>query len=136
MPDRHAAAAAHERRAQEARLGQRALQQALGRIERDAQAEGLVARALAIDERPGAELVGEAPELAARRGPLLEVDEVHGDPALLEEALRLARRHAKAPGAGGAGDALGVSSAREARRRRSSAQALSGTGWTPGCRTP
>src|SRR5262245_20057903 len=90
MPDRYAAAAAHERRAQEARLGQRALRQALGRIERDAQAEGLVARALAIDERPGAELVGEAPELAARRRALLEIDEVHGDPALLEEALCLA----------------------------------------------
>src|SRR5215467_4580130 len=91
MPDRHAAAAAHERRAQETRLGQRALQQALGRIEGDAQAERPVAHALAIDQRAGAELVGEAPELAARRRALLQVDEVHGDAALLEEALGLAR---------------------------------------------
>src|SRR5262249_16384519 len=101
--------------------------------------ERLVARTLPIDQRAGAVLLGEPPELTLRRRALLQVDEVHGDAALLEEALRLARvlaireaedlrlhrRHAVGLGDAGTG---GASWARCWSRRRSSVQALSGTG--------
>src|SRR6267142_2911667 len=147
VTDRHAAAVPHERSAEQARLGQRALEQALGRVEGDAQTERLVAGTLAIDQGAGAEFLDEASELAARRRTLLQVDEVDGDTALLEEALRLARvlaigeaedlrldrRHDAGPPDGGS---PGASSASRARRSRSSRQALSGTGCTPGFRTP
>src|SRR5580765_177199 len=150
VTDRHAPSTPHERSPEQARLGQRALEQALGRVEGDAQAERLVARALAIDQRRGAEFLGESSELAARGRPLLQVDEVDGDAALLEEALRLARvlaireaedlrldrGHRAGLGAGAAGGALGASSASIASRRRTSCQASAGTGWPPGCRTP
>src|SRR2546425_986579 len=107
------------------------LDQPLGRVACDAEAERLEARALAVDQRAGAELLGEAPELAARRRALLQVDEVHGDAALLEEALRLARVLAvgEAEDLGLEGDHAPES---DASRLRSSCQALSGTVCAPG----
>jgi len=48
-------------------------------------------RALAVDQRGGTEALGEAPQLALGGRPFIEVDEVHGDAPLGEEALRLAR---------------------------------------------
>src|SRR5215470_4103947 len=147
MTDRHASPITHQRRAEQARLGQRALEQPLGRVKRDAKPERLVARALAIDQRAGAVFLGEASQLAARRRALLEIDEVHGDPALLEEALRLARvlavgeaedlrLHRRHDAGLGATGSPGVSSASAARRFRSASQALSGTGCVPGCLAP
>src|SRR2546430_14738551 len=62
-----------------------------GRIDDNTETESLDRAALAIDQRRGAETLGEPAELAARGRTLLHVDEVHRDPALLEEALRLAR---------------------------------------------
>src|SRR5262249_19270916 len=96
-----------------------------------------------IDQGARAEFLGEAPELAARRRALLQIDEVHGNPALLEEALRLARvltvgeaedlrldcRH----GAGlGTVASPGASSASAARRFRSAPRAPRGPGGAPG----
>src|SRR5882724_56959 len=141
VADRDAPAAAHERCPEQARLRQRALEQALRRVARDAEAERLEARAVAIDERRGAELLGEAPELAARGRALVQVYEVHGDAALLEEALRLARVlavvEAEDLGLNGAHgiDAPGWA-ASDASRLCRSRQALSGTGCRPGCRAP
>src|SRR2546425_10291919 len=131
MADRDAPAAADERRPEQARIRQRLLEKPLGRVAPDTQAERLEARALAVDQRRGAELLLEAPQLAARRRALLHVDEVHGDAALLEEALRLARILAV-----GEAEDLGLEGGHEpesdARRLRSSCQALSGTVCAPG----
>src|SRR5882724_6202574 len=127
MPDRDPPAESHERGAEQPRLGQRALEQTLGRVEGDPQAERLEARALAIDQRRRAVFLGEASELAARGRALLQVDEVHGDAAFLEETLGLARVLAI-----GEAEDLGLhrrhQAASAARRSRSSYQALSGTG--------
>ena len=49
-----------------------------------------LARALAVDQRHGAEPLGEAPQLAARGRTLLEIHEVRRNPPLREEAERLA----------------------------------------------
>src|SRR2546430_5680840 len=84
-------AAPDERRPEEARLDERLLDEALGRVAGNTEAERLERGTLAIDQRRGAETLGEPAELAARGRTLLHVDEVHRDPALLEEALRLAR---------------------------------------------
>src|SRR5262249_47603263 len=114
-------------------LRERTLEQALGRVAGDAEPQRFEARAVAIDERGGTEPLGEAPELAARGGVLLQVDEVHRDAALLEEALRLARvlavGEAEVRGLTGAQGpcALGWA-ARDASRLRSACQALLGTG--------
>jgi hypothetical protein len=88
--DRHLAAVADQRRAQQPRLGQRAVEQALRRVASHAQAERLEPRALAIDQRGGPEALGESPQLALGRRPLVEIDEVDGDAPLGEEPLRLA----------------------------------------------
>src|SRR2546425_345214 len=91
VTDRDLAAVADERRAQEPRLRQRALEQALGRVERDAQPHRLVGRALLVDDGGRPEAVGESLQLALRGGAFLQIDEVHTDAALGEEAQRPAR---------------------------------------------
>ena len=55
------------------------------------QPERAIARAFAVDERTGAELLDEAPQLALAGRALLHVHEVHDQAALGEEALGLAR---------------------------------------------
>src|SRR5262249_34027656 len=91
MTDGHLAAIADERRAQQARLGQRTLEQPLRRVERHAQAHVFIRRAILVDHGRGPEAIGESLQLALGRGTLLEIDEVHRDPALGEEAKRFAR---------------------------------------------
>jgi hypothetical protein len=65
VADRDAPGAAHQRRPEETRVCERALEQTLGRVARDAEAECLEASAVAIDERRGAELLREAAERPA-----------------------------------------------------------------------
>src|SRR3989442_9452586 len=86
-----AVAAADEGGAEQSRLGERALEHALGRVAAHVQAQRAKARVLAIDQRGGAELVLESPQLAAGGRALVQIDEVHGDAPLREEAQRLAR---------------------------------------------
>src|SRR6056297_875963 len=61
------------------------------RIVRSVQPEIQESARLPVDERVGPELLDEPPKLPLRRRLLLEVDEVDRHPALLEEALGLAR---------------------------------------------
>jgi len=82
---------ADERRPQEPRLGQRSIEQALGRVAGHPQAESLEAGPLAVDERRGSEALGEAAQLALGGRPFVEIDEVDRDAPLGEEPLRLAR---------------------------------------------
>jgi hypothetical protein len=91
VADRHLAAVAHQRGLEQSRLGERAIEQPLRRVAGHTQSEGLVPRAVLVDERGRAEALGEAPQLALGRRPLIEIDEVDGDAPLGEEALRLAR---------------------------------------------
>src|SRR5215470_6677396 len=91
MADGDLAAVPHQRRAQQTWLGQRALEQALRRVERHAQAHVSVGRAVLVDHGRRPEAIGESLELAFGRGALLQIDEVHGNPALGEEAQRFAR---------------------------------------------
>src|SRR5262245_39263787 len=90
VADADAAADAHEGRTEQARLGLGALEQPLGRIAADAQAERAEAGALSVDEGGGTELLGEATQLALGGRPLREVHEVCLDATLGEEAERLA----------------------------------------------
>jgi hypothetical protein len=83
-------AAPHQGRAQEAGLRERPLEEALRGVARDVEAERAEPRALAVDQRRRAELLGEPTELAARGRALVEIYEVDGDPPLGEETLRLA----------------------------------------------
>ena len=55
------------------------------------QAQLAKARAPLVDERGGAEMIDEAPELPARGRVQPEIDVVDGDAAVGEEAQRLAR---------------------------------------------
>ena len=133
-------AAPHQGRAQQARLRERPLEEALRGVARDVEAERPEAGSRAIDEGGRTELLGEPPELTARGRALVEIDEVDGDPPLGEEALRLARVLAiveaedldiycsGVPQAG----ALRGWPERDACRLRSSCQTLRGIGGVPG----
>jgi hypothetical protein len=61
VADAEPVGAADERRAQEARLGDRAIENALGRVAGDAEPEGPKARTLAVEEGGGPEALLEAP---------------------------------------------------------------------------
>src|SRR5215213_11942644 len=91
-------AGAHQRRHQEHRV---VLQQrgdaALGDV-RHVQAAVAEALPLPVEQRLPPELLPEALQLPRRRGALLQIHEVHLDPALLEEPERLLRL-VTAPGA-------------------------------------
>src|SRR5688572_16413655 len=138
--DGHLAAVADERRAQQAGLRQGALEQSLRRVPRHPQPQGPVAGSLLVDEGAGAEALGEAAQLALRGRALLQVDVVHRDPPLGEEALRLARVLAVVEAEdldGHAGGSAGL----DARARRtapsSSSYTLIGTGgWPSGLARP
>ena len=81
----------HERHPQQQRLVDELLQPALVGEPGVRESEIGEGTRLAIDERADAELLREATQLAGRRGPLHEIHEMDLDPALGEEALRLAR---------------------------------------------
>src|SRR5215470_9886426 len=90
VSDGHLMAAAHERRLEQPRLGLGAHEHALRRIAADVQAQRAIAGPLLIEQRGRSELLHEAPQLARAGRTLLEIDEVHADAALGEEALGLA----------------------------------------------
>src|SRR3989442_8695686 len=80
----------NERGAQQARFGEGALQHPLRRVAAHVQAERAEPGAVAVDQRGRPELLLKAAQLTPRGRPLFEIDEVHGDPPLGEEAQRLA----------------------------------------------
>src|SRR5262245_46472560 len=120
VADADAVADAHERRAEQARLGLGALEQPLGRIAADAQAERAEGGALAVDEGGGTELLGEATQLAFGGRPLPEVHEVWLDATLREEAERLASVLAVVEAEDLNGERGGRRHTRPARRRSAS----------------
>src|SRR6266542_6439885 len=127
VAEAHAVASPVERRAQEPRLRQRALEHALGRAAADVQRQRAEPRVLAIDQGGGAELFLESPQLATGGRPLVQIDEVHGEPALGKEAQRLARVLTVLET-----EDLDVHALARAARACTPSQALKGTAGVPG----
>jgi hypothetical protein len=90
VADAHPVGASYQGGAQEAWLGKRTREQALGRVPADVQTEGAEARMLAIDERRRAQTLLEAAQLSTGGRTLGQVHEVDRDPPLSEKAQRLA----------------------------------------------
>ncbi len=90
-PDHYLLSAANERKPEDHRLFGEPLQPALVRHLRVAQSELVESPGLFVDECHHAELLGEAPQLADRRGLLQEVDEMCPDAALGEKSKCFSR---------------------------------------------
>jgi hypothetical protein len=82
---------ADQRGPEQERLLGEDVQPAVGAVERGVEAERAQALGAPVEDGVDAVTIHEAPELPLRRRPLLQVDEVRPDPALREEAERLAR---------------------------------------------
>lgn len=128
VADADPVSAADERCAEEAGLQDGPIQQALGRVAGHAETQFPEARALATHEGARPEALLEAAQLARRRRALGQIDEMHVDAALGEEALRLAGVRIVPE----AEDLDGHAARARAMRSRRPAHAASGTAGVPG----